>query len=358
MEQNQQNQINPQLRKPQPIDFGAIWQAIKSNRKLYYIVLPIAFVVAVVIAKSIPTYYKCEVMLAPEAGGGGGSASQLASLASSFGVNIGGGGNAGGDAITPTLYPDLMKSTDFKTSLFPIKVHGKNDKTSMTYYDYLKNEWKEPWWEDFFGLMAPEKKQDTLVNNFELTGEQARIAGMIMKNVVCKIDKKTNLISISVTTQEPYIAALLADSVKTRLQDFLTEYRTQKSRHDLEYAEMLQQQAKKDYEHARQKYVEFVDANQDVVLESIRQMQTDLENDLQLQYNNYNTLSAQVLAYKAKVQEATPAFTTLQRATVPLAPAGPKRPLILFVCLFLAAMVTTIWVLHKEHQLKPLLGLS
>ncbi len=358
MEQNQHNQKNPQVNKTQSIDFGAIWQAIKSNRKLYYIVLPIAFVVAMVIARSIPPYYKCEVMLAPEAGGGGSSMGQLASLASSFGVSLGGGGNAGGDAITPSLYPDMMKSTDFKTSLFPIKVHGKNDKTSITYYDYLKNEWKEPWWKDFFGLMAPEKIKDTLVNNFELTGEQARIAGMINKNVLCKIDKKTNLISISVTTQDPYIAALLADSVKARLQDFLTDYRTKKSRHDLEYAEMLQSQAKKDYEHARQKYVEFVDANQDVVLESIRQKQTDLENDLQLQYNNYNTLSAQVLAYKAKVQEATPAFTTLQRATVPLGPAGPNRNQILFVCLFLAALFTTIWILYKEHQLKPLLGLS
>ena len=354
----EQNQINPQGRKPQPIDFVAIWQALKKHRKLYYIVLPIAFVVAVVIAKSIPTYYKCEVMLAPESGAGGGSASQLASLASSFGVSLGGGGNAGGDAITPSLYPDLMKSTDFKTSLFPIKVHGKRDKTTMTYYDYLKNEWKEPWWEDFFGLMAPESKPDTLVNNFELTGEQARIAGMIMKNVVCKIDKKTNLITIDVTTQDPYVAALLADSIKTRLQDFLTDYRTQKSRHDLEYAEMLLFQAKKDYEHARQKYVEFVDANQDVVLESIRQMQTDLENDLQLQYNNYNTLSAQVLAYKAKVQEATPAFTTLQRATVPLGPAGPKKGQIVFVCLFLAALFTTVWILYKEHQLKSLFGLA
>ena len=356
----EQNQINSQPKVPQSvtIDFGKIGQSIKKHRKLYYKVLAVTFVVAVVIAKSIPTYYKCEVLLAPESGSGSGSMGQLASLASSFGVSLGGGGNAGGDAITPSLYPDLMKSTDFKTSLFPIKVHGKKDKTSITYYDYLKNEWKEPWWEDFFGLMAPEKKKDTLVNNFELTGEQSRIAGMINKNVVCKIDKKTNLISINVTTQDPYIAALLADSVKTRLQDFLTDYRTQKSRHDLEYAEMLQVQAKKDYEHARQKYVEFVDANQDVVLESIRQMQTDLENDLQLQYNNYNTLNAQVLAYKAKVQEATPAFTTLQRATVPLGPAGPKRPQILFVCLFLAALFTTIYVLYKEHQLKPLLGLA
>ena len=354
----EQNQIQSQGRKPLPIDFGAIWQAIKSNKKFYYIVLPIAFVLTIVIVKSIPTYYRCEVILAPESGGGSTSMGQLASLASSFGVSIGGGGNSGGDAITPSLYPDLMKSTDFKTSLFPIKVHGKKDKASMTYYDYLKNEWKEPWWEDFFGLMAPEKKKDTLVNNFELTGEQARIAGMIMKNVVCKIDKKTNLISINVKAQDPYIAALLADSVKARLQDFLTDYRTKKSRHDLEYAEMLQSQAKKDYEHARQKYVEFVDANQDVVLESVRQKQTDLENDLQLQYNNYNTLSAQVLAYKAKVQEATPAFTTLQRATVPLAPTGPKRGRIVFVCLLLTALFTTVWILYKEHQLKPLLGLS
>lgn len=354
----EQNQIKPQMKKKQPIDFGAIWQAFKKNRKFYYIVLPVAFVVAIVIAKSIPTYYKCEVLLAPESGGGSSSMGQLASLASSFGVSLGGGGNAGGDAITPSLYPDLMKSTDFKTSLFPIKIHGKKDKTSITYYDYLKNEWKTPWWEDLFGLMAPEKRKDTLVNNFELTGEQTRIAGMINKNVVCKIDKKTNLISINVTTQDPYIAALLADSVKTRLQDFLTEYRTQKSRHDLEYAEMLQVQAKKDYEHARQKYVEFVDANQDVVLESIRQKQTDLENDLQLQYNNYNTLSAQVLAYKAKVQEATPAFTTLQRATVPLAPAGPNERLVIFACLFFAALFTTVWILYKEHQLKPMLGLS
>ena len=354
----EQNQIYPNKKlQPLIIDLKSIWQAIKKQHKLYYKVLPVAFILGVVIAKSIPDYYKCQVLLAPESGGGGSSLGSLASLASSFGVNIGGGGSSGGDAITPSLYPDLMKSTDFKTSLFPIKVHRKNEKTTMSYYDYLKNEWREPWWEDFFGLMAPEKKRDTLVNNFELTGEQARIAGMINKNVVCIIDKKTGLISIDIKTQDPYIAALLADSVQARLQDFLTDYRTKKSRHDLEYAQMLLRTAKKDYEHARQKYVEFVDANQDIVLESIRQMQTDLENNLQLQYNNYNTLSAQVLAYKAKVQEATPAFTILQRATVPLGPTGPKRPMIVFVCLFLATIFTTLWILYKEKQLQSLLGL-
>jgi uncharacterized protein involved in exopolysaccharide biosynthesis len=348
--------IDPQ-EEESSIDFGAIWQAIKKHKMLYAKVLPIAFFIAIVIGFSIPKTYNCKILLAPEMGGKASSTSGLASLASSFGVNIG-SGSATGDAITPTVYPDLMNSVDFKTALFPVKVQRKGDKAPMTLYHYYKNEWKYAWWEHFFGLMAPKKQKDTLVNNFELTGEQTYIAGLINKNVVCSIDKKTNLITINVTAQDPHVAALLADSVKNRLQDFLTEYRTNKARNDLEYAQKLQKQAKKDYERARQLYVDYMDANQDVVLMAAMQKQTDLENEMQLQYNNYNALNAQVIDAKAKVQEVTPAFTTLQSATVPLDPAGPKKGQIVLIILFLAALFTTAWILYKENQLKPLLGLS
>ena len=339
------------------IDFSAIWAAIKKHRRLYYKALGVAFVIGLIIAYSIPKTYNCKILLAPEMGGKS-SSSGLASIASSFGVNIGSGGSANGDAITPTVYPDLMQSVDFKTSLFPVKVKRKGDKDPMTLYSYFKNEWRYAWWEHFFGLMAPQKQKDTLVNNFELTGEQAYIAGLIIQNVACSIDKKTALITINVTAQDPHVAAQLADSVKTRLQDFLTEYRTNKARHDLEYAQNLQKQAKKDYERARQLYVDYMDSNNDVMLMSAQQKQMDLENDMQLQYNNYNALNAQVIDAKAKVQQETPAFTTLQSATVPLGPAGPKRNQIILICLFLAALGTTVYALYKEDQLKPLLGLS
>ena len=339
------------------IDFGAIWAAIKKYKKLYYKTLGIALVLALIIGFSLPKTYKCKILLAPETGGGSSSLSGLASLASSFGVSIG-GASSNGDAITPSVYPDLMKSVDFKTSLFPIKVKQKKAKKPMSYYDYLKYEWRVPWWEDFFGLMAPKPKKDTLVNTFELTGEQARIAELAINNVQCKIDKKTGLISIDVKAQDPYVVAQLADSVKNRLQDFLTAYRTKKARHDLDYALKLNKQAKKDYERARWLYSEYVDSNQEMILLSAQQKQNDLENEMQLAYNNFTATSAQVLAAKAKVQEITPSFTTVQSATVPLGPSGPKKELILIVCLFLAALGTTIYVLSKEKQLKPLLGLS
>ncbi len=356
MEENQN--ITPEVEESS-IDFKALWNAIVKHKKLYFKVLPITFVLVCIITLSMPNYFRCQVTLAPEMGGGSSSASGLASLASSFGVNIGGGGsNALGDAITPALYPDLMNSVDFKTALFGVKVQRKTDAKPMAYYDYLMNEQKKPWWSNLFGLLSPEKSKLEQVNKFELTKEQEKVAKAIAKNVVCSVDKKTNVITIDVTDQDPRVAAQMADSVMTRLQDFLTAYRTKKARHDLAYAVSLQKQAKKEFEHARQLYVDYMDSNMDVTLVSAQQKQTDLENDMQLKYNNYNTLNAQVIAGQAKVQEETPAFTTLQSATVPLRKDSPKRAQIVLIWLFLATLCTTAWVWYKEDQLKSLLGLS
>ena len=78
---------------------------------------------------------------------------------------------------------------------------------------------------------------------------------------------------------------------------------------------------------------------------------------MQLKFNTYNAIAAQLQASKAKVQEETPAFTTLQSATVPVTPTSPKKKQIVLVALFLAFLGTTVWVFYKDQLLKPLLGL-
>ena len=190
-----------------------------------------------------------------------------------------------------------------------------------------------------------------------LTKEQTRIVQTIDKKVVCDVDKKTMVITINVTDQDPLIAATMADSVQRRLQNFITDYRTKKAKVDLEYSRKLFKEAKARYDKARQLYANFSDANQDIVLESVRSKQTDLENEMQLQFNNYNMIAQQLQMAEAKVQEETPAFTTLQSATVPIKKSGPARSKMVLILLFLAFLGTTVWILHKENQLKPLLGL-
>lgn len=353
------------------IDFGKFFKDLLKHKRLYFIVLPCAFVMAAFYALCLPNYYNCTVKLSPELSGSK-STSSLASLASSFGFNLGSGG-AGTEALFPTLYPDLMNSVDFKTSLFPIPVTIEGDKEkgekdiTMSYYDYMKDAQKAPWWSKakkaFFSLFtAPEPAEgphaEGPVNPFRLTKEQSAIVQAIDKNIVCDVDKKTMVITINVTDQNPVICATMADSVKTRLQNFITDYRTSKARVDLEYNKKIAAETKARYDKARRLYAEFSDANQDIILESVRQRQTELENEMQLQYNAYTQVAAQLLAAEAKVQEDTPAFTTLQSATVPVKKTGPKRAQICLIFLFLAFLATTAYILYKEDDLKPLLGLG
>lgn len=351
------------------IGFGKIFKDLLRHKRLYFIVLPVTFVLAAVYALSLPNYYSCKVMLAPELGSSARSAGSLTGLASSFGINLG-SVQSGADAINPMLYPDLMNSVDFKTSLFPIPVtiegnkdKGEKDRT-MSYYDYLAKEQKVPWWSEakkaIFSIFShqPSAIDHEKVDPFRLTRRQAAIASAINQNVVCNVDKKTMVITINVTDQNPVISAMMADSVKTRLQKFITDYRTSKVRVDLAYNEKLFIETKARYEKARRRYAEFADANQNIILESVRQRLTDLENEMQLQYNAYQQVAAHLLAAEAKVQQETPAFTTLQSATVPILKAGPKRGLMCLIFLFLAFLGTTLWILYKEDDLKSLLGLS
>ena len=345
------------------IDFGKIFKDLLKHKRLYYVVLPVAFVVAVIYALSLPNFYQCTVKLSPEMSAKTSSAGSLASLAKSFGVNLG-SSNIGTEALFPTLYPELMNSVDFKTSLFPVKVTREKDNQTFTYYDYLATEQKAPWWSTaksaFFSLFKKQspKAEDGKVDPFRLTKKQTAIVKAINKKVVCAVDKKTMVITINVTDQDPVICATMADTVKTRLQNFITEYRTSKVRVDLEHYRKIAAETKARYDRARRLYADFADANQDVILESVRQRRTELENEMQLQYNAYTQVAAQLLNAEAKVQEETPAFTTLQSATVPVVKAGPKRAQLWFIFLFLAFLCTTVYILYKEDDLKPLLGLK
>ena len=245
-------------------------------------------------------------------------------------------------------------------------IEGDKDKSeqdrTMSYYDYMKDGQKTPWWSKamkaFFSLFKSEGQEISKVDPFRLTKEQTDIVKAIDKNIVCDVDKKTMVITISVTDQDPVIAANMADTVKNRLQNFITDYRTSKARVDLEYNKKLYAETKARYDKARRLYAEFTDANQDIILQTVRQRQVELENEMQLQYNAYTQVAAQLMAAEAKVQEDTPAFTTLQSATVPVKKSGPSRAKICIIFLFLAFLGATAWILYKEDDLKPLLGLG
>lgn len=342
--------------KNKQIDVKKVLNSIWVYRMLFIKVLSVVFVVSCIYILPIPRTYTCKVALAPELTGADTQGS-LSSLASSFGINIGGAMTQ--DAIYPTLYPDLMASTDFILSLFPVKVTTSDNKLTTNYCDYIrfhlkKNIWTMPitWMRNIISSLTEDNKNIPFkgtdkLNAFNLTREQQKVIEKISDNISCELDKKTNVISITVTDQDPLICASIADTVSARLQEFITNYRTNKSRVDLKYYQKLTDEAKKEYYNSMKVYAQYSDSHMDLTLESYKTKLADLENDMQIKFNTYSTMNTQLQAAKAKVQERTPAFTTLQCATVPVKPTGPKRMLFVLGMLCLSFFVTSMYVLNK-----------
>ena len=225
------------------IDFKKIFQDLLKHKKLYYKVLAVTAVFAVIYTLSLPNFYKVTVKLSPELSSRR-NTNSLSNMASMFGINLQGAAGNATEALFPTLYPDLMNSVAFHTTLFDIPVHRDKEDSVMTYYTYLSKGQKAPWWSEAMdattkaiaSLFAGEKKEPAKVDPFRLTKKQAKIVKSMEKRIVCDVDKKTMMITIEVTDQDPLICATMADSVQQRLQDFITDYRTKKARNDLEFS--------------------------------------------------------------------------------------------------------------------------
>ena len=335
------------------IDLRVIFKKILANKKLYIKVLPIVFVLSCAYILCIPRTYTSSLSLAPEMNNSSSLGGTIGSLASSFGFDL--GSMETSDAINPMLYPDLMEDNGFIVGLFDIKVVSADGEIKCNYYDYLTKHQDEPFWSKGIGsiknLFAEKEtpiKGASKSSPYMLSKRQDGIVEGIRKDITISIDKKTAVITITAQAQDPLICKTLADSVKERLQVFITNYRTSKSRIDEEYYKNLATEAKHEYEKARQLYGSYADANTDLQLASLRSKQEDLENDMQLKYNAYSTMMTQYQAAKAKVQERTPAFTIVKGAAVPVKASGPKRMIFVISMLFLAFIATTLYIAKDE----------
>lgn len=352
----------PQYPEEQEIDLIELAQKVWAGRKLVFKACGIAVLVGLVVAFSIPKEYSTSVTLAPESGGksGGGSMGALAAMA---GINL--GSSSGEDALSPDLYPDIVSSTPFLIELFDVKVKDQKGKIDTTLYAYLKEYQRGPWWGAVMSAPfkalgwtislfknKPEENGDAKLDPFHLTPDEAGIAGALSKRISISADKKTGVTTLSVTMQDPLISASLTDTVMHCLQNYITDYRTNKARHDLAFTEKLYTEAKANYTEAQKKYATFVDANQNIILLSYRAEQERLQNEMNLAYQVYTQVSQQLQMAKAKVQEITPVYTVVQPATVPLQPAKPNKIMILIGFVFLAGVGSVGWILFVKDLLK------
>lgn len=351
-----QQQKDKMEKKEEYIDINKIVMSIVKKKKIFFITIPLAMIISYCLILGAPRYYTTSSKLVPELENSMNTGT-LGSLASNFGIDLAQNGGIN-DAISPLLYPNLIEDNGFIASLFNIKFKSSKGDFSCICYEYFQKHQKVAWWNKALGSikkLIPTKNKNVVGNShtfnpYNLSKSEDDIMNTIRSSIDLKVDKKTGVITITTITQDPLISKDFADAITTKLQNFITEYRTKKAKRDVEHYKSLTSKAKADYEKARQLYASYSDANSDIVLESFKSKQEDLENDMQLKFNTYSTLSTQYQAAEAKLQERTPAFTLLQGASVPQKPSKPKRLIFVFSMTFLMFILDIAYIVFKEKK--------
>lgn len=368
MEQESEKEIQQKLdnRKDEEIDLIEILHRIIAVRKTIYKAAGVGMVMGIIIAISIPKQYTVKVTLSPEMGNSKGS-SGLAGLAASFsgsGSVIGGDGS---DALNAALSSDIVSSTPFLLELLNMKVliPKENIKTLEAYLD----EQSSPWWNYIIGIPGiviegikslfvdtdnPIIDRSLQKGTIELTREERDKIIFLRKNIVATMDKKTAITGISVTLQNPKVAAIVADSVVCKLQELIISYRTSKSKEDCAYLEKLFKERQEEYYAMQKKYADYVDTHDNLILQSVRTEQERLQNDMNLAYQVYSQVANQLQVARAKVQEEKPVFAVVEPAVVPLFPSGMGKLLYMLLFGFVAVIVTLGWLLIKKELLNNL----
>ena len=343
------------------IDLMDLFRKVIGIRKKIYKAVGIGLVIGIIVAISIPKQYTVEVTLSPEMGNNKGGG--LSGLAASFlgsGVTMG----DGTDALNASLSADIVSSTPFLLELSAMEISvTKNE--AMTLNTYLDEE-TSPWWSYVIGfpgmviggvksLFAEEDEitsfDKTSQGAIELSKKESRKIATLKKMITASVDKKTSMTSISVTLQDPKVAAVVADSVVKKLQEYIIDYRTFKAKEDCIYLEKLFKERQQEYYAAQKKYADYLDSHDNLILQSVRAEQERLQNDMSLAYQVYSQVASQLQVARAKVQEEKPVFAVVEPAVVPLEPSGTSKKIYVLAFVFLAVCIVIFWNLFGKDFL-------
>ena len=344
------------------IDLMDLLRKVIGIRKKIYKAAGIGLIIGVIVAISIPKQYTVEVTLSPEMGNNKGGG--LSGLAASF---LGGGVSMGDgtDALNASLSADIVSSTPFLLELSNMKVpvSGSEEISLSSYLD----EESSPWWSYVIGFpgmviggvksLFIEDEDESIFSDkasqgtIELSKKESQKIESLKKKIVASVDKKTSMTSVTATFQDSKVAAVVADSVVKKLQEYIIDYRTSKSKEDCLYLEKLFKERQQEYYEAQRKYADYMDSHDNIILQSVRTEQERLQNDMSLAYQVYSQVAGQLQVARAKVQEEKPVFAVVEPAVVPLEPSGTSRKVYVLVFVFLSVCIVISWNLFGKDLL-------
>lgn len=350
---NEQNQNINHYEEEQEIDILAIVKRLWSKRKFILIVTGCFMVLGLIVALFSPKEYTSSVTFVPQSATKGASGG-LSSLAAMAGINLGDMSSA--ESLSPNMYPQILDNIDFKKELMYSKVKFEEWEEPIALIDYFTNpEYKKssvlgtvkkytiglP-----FVILNAIRGEDTTSVNVPTengmkyyTKDEFNCAKALSDAISMTLVEKKGYITITTNMGEALAAAQLCQITFDLLGKYVTEFKIDKAKAQMEFIQSRYNETKAEYEKKQLALATFQDANRVI---SSAKARTELER-LTSEYNMANTIytemAKQLLQADIQVKEDTPVLTAVKPVVVPYKKSKPQKAKILVIWTFLGAIL-------------------
>jgi uncharacterized protein involved in exopolysaccharide biosynthesis len=345
-----------------------------------------------------PEEFESTAILIQEVESSGGFEGGSNFLRSLTGMNFpAGGGNLSSAArgrtpLPVNLYPLIVNSTEFQKDLIYREIEFANLDTTLTLFDYFTNHFKPPFrdrvyshirdWTIFlpYTLLTEGRNlvrqvrrsligsssdahdfQSVLLAENGIVIEPETDSRLLMitrqeRSVIERLRLRISVVVGGSTTEiktmlpDPKAAALVNALLVERIQEYMTEYRVEKARQNLEDTIKQYEDARQRFDEANYELARFLDENLNIRSNVVQLQEENLRAQRNLRLSVVNSLAQEVEQARLVMQQEIPVFNTLEKPNIPNSSSTGSSDLILVFSVLLGLFVGSGWVLLKSKS--------
>lgn len=346
------------------IDLLALVKTLWNGRKILIISIVIGTVLGVTVALLSPKEYSASTVMVPQLGSDSQSKlGGLGSLAALAGISL--DMSSGGSELSPLVYPQIVNSIPFQLELMNTPLNFQDHAMPITLFDYYTKYSKS----SVLGIVSKytiglpgviigaikgkpktlRLPSDSANQPILLTKDQYTLKKALDEIVSLDLNSKEGYITLTTRMPEALPAAQLAQAAQTLMQRYITTFKIQKAKANLDFIQGRYNETKAEFEKAQVSLATVNDRNKDFT-SGLPRIETDrIQTRYTISYNVFQELAKQLEQAKIQVKKETPVFTIVEPVTVPSEKSKPKKVMLVAIWLFLGAIAGTGIIFGKEY---------
>jgi uncharacterized protein involved in exopolysaccharide biosynthesis len=283
----------------------------------------------------------------PELPEGSEGKSSLGGLAGIAGIKLPDGSSS--DIIRPELFPNIIQSTEFLSSIIKQKFNTEDKQVLLQ--DYLNHNLKLSLIESFSsGFKQSENTRsqvDTTDGVYSLTIAERKAINILSERITVNYNDVLGLIEIEVLLQDPVLSAKVLKKMNDNLTDYLADYKTKKNKRKLAFLEEQINKQRVNLENAQKELTSYLDIRQAISKKSAMVDYDVLQSNKSANYSIYSTLLNEKAETEIKINEDLPYIKIIEPIIIPNAPSEPNKLFILVLFTVFGVLVSLALVFFK-----------